>query len=162
MSFSINLGSLGNISSLPVSFDVPSVNLKSDFINKYGSFAAPYDSIDSIGGQTFKTQWPMLASVVGIIFAVFCFIGSAKEVDPETKQELERSTGKSLLLGLGWLLLLSSIFGFGYAGYLYFAIYLPQYYKWLDSLPSDGKVSLGAIRTIDNLVSQINNQRLKK
>ena len=161
MSFSLNLGSLGTLSTSPlsgVSMGVPTFDLKANFVSKYGSYSTPYDNLDSIGNQTFKTQWPMLASIVGIFLAIFCFIGSAREVDPETKQEMERSGMKKFLLGLGWLILLSSLFGFGYGGYLYFAVYLPQYYKWLESLPSEAKVSLGTIKTIDSLVSQVNSK----
>ncbi len=158
MSFSLNLGSLGTINSAPISFSVPTVDLKANFVNRYGSYSMPYDSIDNLGGQTFKTQWPLLIGIVGVFAAIFSFVGSAREVDPATNELKERTAMKKFLFGLGWLLLLSSVFGFGYGIYLYIAIYLPQYNQWLKSLPSEAKVSLGAIKTIDNLVSQAANR----
>jgi hypothetical protein len=153
MSISFNLGKLN---TSPFSIGNPTLDMKANFINKYGTLASPYESLDSLGNQTFKTYWPILVSIVGIIVSIFCFIGSAKDKDPKTQKELERTTGKTILLGLAWFLLFSSIFGFGYGSYLYIAIYLPQYNDWFASLPIDAKSSLGSIKTIDNLVSRIN------
>jgi hypothetical protein len=151
MSFSINFGSPN-----PYSLTVPTVDLKTNFISKYGSYSYPFDSIDSIGGQTIKTSWPIIMAIIGIFITVFLFAGSQKEVDPETKKEKERTLLKQILYAFAWFSLFVTIFGFGYGGYLYFAVYLPQYGKWLNSLPSEAKISLGAINTIDNLVEQIN------
>jgi hypothetical protein len=158
MSFSINLGSLGRISSSPVSLTVPTVDLKTNFVSRYGSYSMPFDSIDNLGGQTFKTQWPILVAVIGIILSVLSFAGSSREVDPETNELKERTAMKKFLFALGWLLLLSSVFGFGYGAYLYIAVYLPQYHLWFKSLPSEAKASIGAIKTIDSLVNQAANR----
>ncbi len=140
MSFNINLNP----------FQSTSTNLKSNFISNYANYAEPYDSIDLIGNQKFNTQWPLLLGIIMIVIAIVLFIYTQKQKDMYGK-ELERTTFKKLLYNLAFGLLFGSVFGFGYGAYLYLAVYLPEYYKWFDSLPSDAKASVGMIYAIDKI-----------
>ena len=127
------------------------LDLKSRFVSDYGRYAESYNHIDNLGNQKFNTQWPYLVLVVGVILSIITFIASSPEKDAKTGLPKERTNMQKILLGLTWLFVLSSVFGAGYGLYLYFAIYLPEYYKWLESLPSDAKGKLGMIATVDRL-----------
>jgi hypothetical protein len=120
----------------------PVVDIKSNFIANYGSYAQPYDALDAIGNQKFNTSWPVLLVVLSIVLMIVCFVMGKQEVDPKTNQPIEKTNGKKIATGLAWLLLLTAVFGGGYGAYLYFAVYLPQYAKWFESLPSQAKASL--------------------
>lgn len=134
----------------------PDVDLKTNFIANYGSYAQPYDALDAMGNQKFNTSWPILVVIVSVILMIMFFIMGKQEVDPKTNKPIEKTTGKKILTGLAWLLLLTSLFGTGYGLYLYFAVYMPQYAKWFESLPSQAKASVGMITAMDRLLSQTN------
>ena len=134
----------------------PDVDIKSNFIANYGSYAQPYDALDAMGNQKFNTSWPVLVVIVSVVLMIMFFVMGKEEVDPKTKKPIEKTTGKKILTALAWLLMLSAIFGSGYGLYLYFAVYMPQYTKWFDSLPSQGKASVGMISAMDKLLSQTN------
>ncbi len=140
MSLSINLNPFLNTSS----------NLKSNFISNYAQYAESYDNIDLIGNQKFNTQWPILVAIIMIVIAIILFIYTQKEKDIYGK-ELERPTLKKILYNLALVLLVGSIFGFGYGTFLYLAVYLPEYYKWFNSLPPSAKANISMIYAIDKI-----------
>lgn len=137
----------------------PTLGIKSNFVASYGSYAEPYDALDSMGYQKFNTQWPYLVAIVSLILMIVCFVYGKQEVDPKTKEPIEKTTGKKFLTGLGWLLLACTLFGTGYGTYLYFAVYMPQYAKWFESLPSQAKASVGMMTTLDRLTSSSTSNR---
>jgi hypothetical protein len=132
----------------------PSLDVKTIFASKYGSYAIPYDSLDAIGHQKFNTQWPYFIAVLCFFLMFISFALGSQTVDPETKKPVEKTIGKKFLTGLGILFLLCTLFGVGYGLYLYFAVYMTQYVKWFDSLPFEAKSSVGVMSTLDNLAAQ--------
>lgn len=132
----------------------PSLDVKSIFVTKYGSYAHPYDSLDATGYQKFNTQWPYLFAVLCFFLMVISFGLGGQTIDPETKKPIEKTTSKKFLTGLGILFLLCTLFGAGYGLYLYFAVYMTQYVQWFDSLPLEAKSSVGMMTTLDNLAAQ--------
>jgi len=126
-------------------------DLKTQFIADYGRLSTNFIHIDHLGNQKLNTQWPIIVLVAGIFLAVFAYIGSKPDKDEMTGEEKERTSMQKFLLGLTWLFALCSVFGAGYGAYLYFAIYLPEYFKWFNSLPSDAKAKLGMITSIDKI-----------
>lgn len=136
----------------------PTLDIKSNFVANYGSYAEPYDALDSMGYQKFNTQWPYLIVVVGLILMILSLTFGKQQVDPKTNQPIEKTTGKKILTGLGWLFLLCTLFGAGYGIYLYFAVYIPQYAKWFESLPSQAKANIGMMTTLDRLTSSTQNR----
>ncbi len=137
----------------------PSLDIKSNFVINYGSYSEPYDSLDAMGYQKFNTQWPYLVAIICLILMIVSFVVGKQDVDPKTNQPIEKSIGKKLLTGLGWALLFGTLFGTSYGIYLYFAVYMPQYAKWFESLPSQAKVTVGMVSTLDNLTSQSYNRQ---
>jgi len=131
-----------------------SSDLKSQFVSNYGNLSTGFAHIDPLGKQKFNTLWPLIVLVVGIILAIMTYIGSKPDKDEKTGKEKERTGMKKFLLGLSWLFILCSVFGAGYGAYLYFAIYLPEYFKWFESLPTNAKTQLGMITTIDSIKSK--------
>ncbi len=154
--------------SLNISFGNQNVGLdmKSRFISDYGQYSQSYSYLDPLGKQKFNTQWPYLVLVIGIILSIITFIAASPEKDPKTGQLKERTGMQKFYYGLAWLCVLCSVFGAGYGVYLYFAIYLPEYYKWFETLPSEAKGKLAMISTIDQIEAnnraeqeRINNNR---
>jgi hypothetical protein len=137
--------------SFTIGFKNPTLDIKSNFVANYGSYAEPYDALDSMGYQKFNTQWPYLVAVLCLILMIISFSFG--------EQQVEKTTGKKILNGLGWLFLLCTLFGIGYGIYLYFAVYMPQYTKWFDSLPSQAKASVGMMTTLDKLTSSTRNRQ---
>lgn len=142
--------------SFTFGFGNPTLDVKSNFVATYGSYAEPYDALDSMGYQKFNTQWPYLVAFVSLILMIVCFSFGKQQVDPKTNKPIEKTTGKKLLTGLGWLLLVCTLFGTGYGVYLYFAVFMPQYTKWFESLPTQAKASVGMMTTLDRLTSSSN------
>lgn len=128
-------------------------NLKTQFVSDYGKFSTGFEHIDPLGNQKFNTQWPLIVIIVSIILAVLSYIGSKPEKDEKTGTDKPRTNMQKFLFGLTWLFILCLIFGTGYGIYLYFAIYLPEYFKWYKLLPLDGKTRLGMITTVDKINS---------
>jgi hypothetical protein len=126
-------------------------NLKTQFVSNYGKFSTGFENIDPLGNQKLNTQWPIFIIVIGIILAVLSYVGSKPEKDEKTGADKERTNMQKFLFGLTWLFILCTIFGAGYGGYLYFAIYLPEYFKWFQSLPLDAKTMLSMITTVDKI-----------
>ncbi len=126
-------------------------DLKTQFIADYGKLSSSFTHIDPIGNQKFNTQWPLIVIIVSIILAILSYVGSKPEKNEKTGIDLQRTTMQKFLFGLSWLFIFCSIFGAGYGAYLYFAIYLPEYFKWFNSLPIDGKTRLNMISTIDKI-----------
>ena len=141
MSFNVNFG-LSNAIGM---------DLKSQFVADYGTYSSKFDHLDPLGYQKINTQWPILVVIVGIILAVLTWVGSKPSKNEKTGQDNERTGMQKFLLGLSWLFILCSVFGVGYGSYLYFAVYLPEYFKWFEMLPRDAKTRLGMISTIDKL-----------
>jgi hypothetical protein len=137
----------------------PTLDIKSNFVANYGSYAEPYNALDYMGYQKFNTQWPYLIAVVGLIFMILSFIFGKQQVDLKTNQPIEKTNSKKILTGLGWLFLLCTLFGAGYGIYLYFAVYIPQYAKWFESLPSQAKANVGMMSTLDRLTSSTQNRQ---
>jgi len=135
----------------------PSMNLKTDFITKYGSFASGFDSIDVMGGQTFNTTWPYLASAGAFVFMLFLFYLGSEEIDPNTNKPIPKTRMQIIYTRLGVIFFLGTLFGCGYGIYLYFAVFSPQHAMWYSKLPYDAKLELKSIHTIDNLTAQVNN-----
>ncbi len=129
-------------------------DLKTQFVSNYGNLSTGFTHIDPLGNQKFNTQWPLLVLIVGIILAILTYVGSKPEKDEKTGKVKDRTPMQKFLLGLSWLFILSSVFGAGYGAYLYFAIYLPEYFKWFESLPTSAKTQLGMISTIDSIKSK--------
>lgn len=129
-------------------------DLKSQFVADYGRLSSSFNHIDPLGNQKINTQWPLIVLIVGIILAILTWVGSKPETDDKTGKEKERTGMQKFLLGLSWLFILCSVFGAGYGAYLYFAIYLPEYFKWFDGLPLEAKTRLGMISTIDSIKSK--------
>ena len=129
-------------------------DLKSQFVADYGKLSSSFQHIDPLGNQKFNTQWPLIVLIVGIILSVLTWVVSKPEKDSETGKEKERTGLQKFLLGLSWLFILCSVFGAGYGAYLYFAIYLPEYFKWFNGLPLEAKTKLGMISTIDTIKSK--------
>lgn len=146
---SITLGNLIN----------PALDLKSNFIINYGSYAQPYDALDATGSQKFNTLWPYMVTVISLVLMIFCFIYGKEETDPKTNQPIEKTLGKKIATNLGFLLLLCTIAGTGWGVYLYFMVYLPQYDKWFESLPSPAKATVGMMYTLDSVNSSNSNQQ---
>ena len=134
----------------------PASNLKTNFIANFGSYAQPFNSLDPLGNQKFNTSWPIFFVVISVFLMIAFFHYGKQIVDPATNQPIEKTTGKKILTGLAWLLLATSIFGTGYGIYLYFAIYMPQYVEWFESLPLEAKTSIGMISAMDKILSQAN------
>ncbi len=128
-------------------------DLKTQFVADYGKLATGFVHVDPLGNQKFNTQWPILVIIIGIILSVFAYIGSRPDKDEKTGESKERTGLQKFLLGLTWLFILCAIFGAGYGAYLYFAIYLPEYFKWFETLPIEAKGKLGMITTIDKVSS---------
>ncbi len=128
-----------------------SSDLKTQFVANYGKFATGFAHIDPIGNQKFNTQWPIIVIILGIILSVLAYIGSRPDKDEKTGESKERTGLQKFLLGVTWLFILCAVFGAGYGAYLYFAIYLPEYFKWFETLPMEAKGKLGMITTIDKV-----------
>lgn len=126
-------------------------DLKTQFVTDYGKLATGFAHIDPLGNQKFNTQWPILVIILGIIFSVLAYIGSRPDKDEKTGESKERTGLQKFLLGVTWLFILCAVFGAGYGAYLYFAIYLPEYFKWFETLPMEAKGKLGMITTIDKV-----------
>jgi hypothetical protein len=149
-------------------------DLKSQFIADYGEYSARFIHLDPLGKQKLNTLWPYLVLVVGLILAILCYFSSRpdKKTNDETNttqetneysklnimqkilyglQDKERNTMQKMLYGLSLFFILCSVFGVGYGGYLYLFIYMPEYFKWLDKLPNEGKIKLGMITSIDKI-----------
>lgn len=127
------------------------VGLKSQFIADYGAYAYKFSHLDQLGNQKINTQWPLLVVIVTIILAVLTYIGSKPTKNEKTSKDNDRTIMQKILLGLSWLFILCSVFGIGYGSYLYFLVYLPEYYKWFEILPTDAKTKLGMISSIDKI-----------
>lgn len=126
-------------------------NLKSQFIADYGKLSSGFDHIDPLGNQKFNTQWPIIVIIFFIILSIASYIGSRPEKDDKTGTDKDRTNMQKFLFGLTWLFILFTIFGAGYGAYLYLAIYLPEYFKWFELLPLDGKTRLGLIKSVDKI-----------
>jgi hypothetical protein len=137
----------------------PALDLKSNFIVKYGSYAQPYDALDATGSQKFNTLWPYMITVISFFLMIFCFTYGKEEIDPKTNQPIEKTPMKKMLTNLGFLLLLCTIAGSGWGFYLYLMVYLPQKTKWFNSLPDQAKASVGMMYTLDSLNSSNSNQQ---
>ena len=137
----------------------PSLDLKSNFIVNYGSYAQPYDALDATGSQKFNTLWPYAVTIVSFFLMIFCFTYGKQEIDPKTNQPIEKTLNKKILTNLGFLLLLCTIAGTSWGFYLYFMVYSPQYAKWFNSLPSQAKASVGMMYTLDSVNASNKNQQ---
>lgn len=135
------------------------LDLKSGFIADYGKYSESYNNIDHFGNQKFSTTWPYLVLAVGIILSIITFVASNPTKDTQMGPPKERSDMQKFYLGLAWLCVLISVFGAGYGLYLYFTMYLPEYYKWFESLPVDAKGKLATIEAIDRLISTEKSER---
>ena len=86
-------------------------------------------------------------------------------VPPKSKtnpgKRQERTIGKKILLILGILLIISSLCGFGFYGYIYIFRYLPQYNKWYGELPEPAIEELTNIKlmaTMENKIRSLENR----
>lgn len=135
------------------------IDLKSNFIEDYGSYAEPFDKLDYLGNMKTREVIILILCVVLAILSIVTYSYSQPDIDPQTKKELERTTYKKFLRGLMWLLIILTIIGFGYSGYSYLFLYLPQYYEWFKSLPKEAKTKIGMIKAIDSVKSASRNAR---
>ena len=85
-----------------------------------------------------------------------CYLGS-EQIDPNTNKPIPKTRMEIIYTRLGHIFLLGTLFGCGYGIYLYFAVFSAQYKEWYSKLPSDAKLQLSSIHTIDNLTAQVNN-----
>jgi hypothetical protein len=137
----------------------PKKMLNIDFVTNYGSYAQPFDAIDSLGNQTFATRLPIFVSLATLFCSALLFSFGRQEYDSITKQYKDKTLKKKVLTVLGWLLLICTLGGFGYGIYLYFAVYMTQYAKWFESLPTEAKTSIGMIQTIQKLSTNYTDSR---
>ncbi len=140
MSFSLNPTSLANNSLATTEIN---------FVNKYGSYADKYDDITPLGEQ--KQIWFYIITILSAVLSTILFIKSKEQVDANNKP-IERTTTETLLRILAWLTLIIFVGGTIYSGYMYFLIYLPQYYKWFNELPIDAKRDIAIIETLSKIV----------
>lgn len=131
--------------------NVIGADLKSQFVATYGVYSTNFIHLDPLGNQKINTQWPILVVIVGVILSVLTWVGSKPSKNEKTGKDNDRTIMQKFLFGLSWLFMLCSVFGVGYGSYLYFLVYLPEYFKWFEILPIDAKTRLGMISTISNI-----------
>ena len=124
------------------------------FALRYGKYAEDLECVGPSGGQSWKTILPVgvtfLCFVIGILFL------SKGSPDP-AQPEKPLSPLQQAMRVFGILLLITALGSLGFYGYTYFAKYLPEYYEWFDSLPSEAKTELALISFADKMLNTNNN-----
>lgn len=129
----------------------------SSFAMRYGSYASDFEYVSADGGQGLKVILPIgvafLCLVVGIMF-----LSQASKNPNEPEKPLTPLQQAMRIFGI--LLMLATLGSFGFYGYTYFAKYLPEYYQWFESLPSEAKTELALMSFAQKFLNNNNNQQI--
>jgi hypothetical protein len=127
---------------------------QSSFALRYGKYAEDLDYVSPSGGQNFKTMLPVGVAFLCLVVAIlFLSKGSKNPNEPEK----ELSALQKAMRVFGFLLLFAALGGFGFYGYVYWTKYLPEYYQWFNSLPSEAKTELALVSFANKFLNN-NNQ----
>ena len=75
-----------------------------------------------------------------------------EKIDPITNKPLEKSTFDNILNYVKYFSIIVFLGSLGFNGYMYFIVYLPQYYKWFKMLPDAAKAELITINTLNSVI----------
>ena len=126
---------------------------QSSFPLRYGKYAEDFEYVAASGNQSWKTFLPAGIALICLIIS-FLFIAKPKS-DP-TQPEKELTGLQKAMRMFGFLLMFIALGGFGFYGYLYFVKYLPEYYQWFDSLPSEAKTELALVSLANKFLNNKN------
>ena len=79
-------------------------------------------------------------------------IVTKEKIDPITNKPLEKSTFDNILNYVKYFSIIVFLGSLGFNGYMYFIVYLPQYYKWFKMLPDAAKAELITINTLNSVI----------
>ena len=136
-----------------------------DFIRKYGKYALAYPLLYMDGSPNFYVTYPMLLFVLCLFGGIFMiYFTSNPKVDANGNKILDEK-GNTIPdysnptpFQSGMKTVSYGLFGFSVFFILFYAInywfrYIPEYYKWLAKLPTEGKIQLGIITSLNNMTS---------
>jgi hypothetical protein len=130
------------------------ITTKIDFINKYGNLSNNYTNLDAIGEQ--RQLWfygiVVLSSILG--FILFRYSQPTLNVD----NKLERTNFEKLLQYGSYLCAIIFLVSLVYSGYMYWGVYLPEYYRWYAKLPIEAKGQLNIIHSINDVANMSYNR----
>lgn len=127
---------------------------QSSFALRYGKYAKDFDYVGSSGGQGVRVILPIGIAIICLIVG-FLFIAKPKSQIDQPDQPL--TSLQKVMKVVGFLFIFAALGGFGFYGYLYFAKYLPEYYQWFDSLPSEAKTELALVSFANKFLNNTNN-----
>jgi hypothetical protein len=134
-----------------------------DFVRKYGKYALAYPLLYMDGTPNFYVSYPMvffiLCLIGGILILHFTYnikvdANGNKILDEQGKPVRDYENLTPLQSGMkkfSYGLFISSVLFILLYAINYWFRYIPQYYKWLDELPTEGKVQIGIITTLKNM-----------
>jgi hypothetical protein len=127
---------------------------QNSFALRYGKYAEDFEYVGTSGSPNFKTTIPVIIAFLCIVVAIL-FLSKANNSPNEPEKEL--TVLQKAMRVFGFLLLFAALGGFGFYGYLYFVKYLPEYYEWFDSLPSEAKTELALVSFANKFMNNTNN-----
>ena len=126
--------------------------IQNDFISKYGTYASSYDALDALGQP--RNKYYQFLSVAALFFMILMVAITQEKIDPNTNKPFPKTTLDTILKYIKYLSIILFIVSLFFNGYKYFAIYVPQYLKWFESLPMDAKAQLVSISTLQSIMNQ--------
>jgi hypothetical protein len=128
---------------------------QNSFALRYGKYAEDLEYVSESGGQNWKT---ILPGGVAILCLIIGFLFVAKPKSDPTVPEKELTALQKVMKVFGFLLIFTALGGFGFYGYVYFTKYLPEYYEWFDSLPSEAKTELALVSFANKFLNNNSHQ----
>jgi cell division septal protein FtsQ len=133
------------------------------FINKYGKYALAFPLLYMDGSPNFYVSYPMVLFILCLIGGIIImYFTSNPQVDANGNKVLDEK-GKtipdysnptpfqSFMRKVSYGLFgLSILFVLLYAVNYWFR-YIPEYYKWLDKLPTEAKIQVGMMTALKNM-----------
>ena len=126
---------------------------QSSFAMRYGKYAEDFEYVGASGGQGVRVILPVGVAIICLIVG-FLFIAKPKSQMDQPDQPL--TPLQKVMKVVGFLFIFAALGGFGFYGYLYFAKYLPEYYEWFESLPSEAKTELALVSFANNFMNNTN------
>jgi hypothetical protein len=125
-------------------------NVQSEFITKYGSYASQFTALNALGHQ--RNNYYVVVSILAFVFMIAMLVVTKEKIDPITNKPLEKSTFDNILNYVKYFSIIVFLGSLGFNGYMYFIVYLPQYYKWFKMLPDAAKAELITINTLNSVI----------